>query len=121
MTTRQDIPLSLRASMSPFFYSFLFVYADFVIYPVLHFHDGKQPLLTREAASSASIQAHPSTLRNTTVHCHIHNRATLVSILSQVNPFHTNPSHRSKMDLNIIRPTTYWLSQCSLSPWISQE
>jgi hypothetical protein len=67
-----------------------------------------------EANRFASSQEIPRILWNPKVHYRVQKCPLPVSILSQLNPFHTTKSHLLKAHLNIILPSTPGSPQWSL-------
>jgi hypothetical protein len=61
-----------------------------------------------ETANYAATQKLLSILWNPKVHYRAHKSPLLVPILSQIDPFHTNPSYLFKIRFNIVHPPTSW-------------
>jgi hypothetical protein len=61
-----------------------------------------------EAVNCAATQELPTILWDPKVHYRVHNSPPLVSILSQIDPVHTNPSYLSKIYFNIVHSPTSW-------------
>jgi hypothetical protein len=74
-----------------------------------------------EAANCAATRELPSILWNPEVHHRVHIIPPPVPILSQIDPISTIPSSLSKIHFDIVRPSTSWTSQWSLSFWLSYK
>jgi hypothetical protein len=61
-----------------------------------------------EAASCAATYEFPNILWNPKVYCRAYKSPPLVPILSQINTYHTTLPYFSKIDFNIILPTSSW-------------
>ena len=59
--------------------------------------------------------------KETDIHYHVHNRPPIVPIPSQINPVHVLPSYSSKINFNIILPSTSRFCKWSLSFGLSQQ
>jgi hypothetical protein len=71
--------------------------------------------LSSDSDSSSASQEITLILWNPKVHYRIHNSPTIVSILSQINPFYFLPSYFFKFHFNIVFPSTFSYSNPSLS------
>jgi hypothetical protein len=74
-----------------------------------------------EAANCAATEEFPSVLWNPKFHYLVHKSPPLVPIPSQINSIYTIPPYLSKIHFNIVRPSTSWSFQWSLSFWISHQ
>jgi hypothetical protein len=61
---------------------------------------------SREASNCVANQEFPSISWNPKVHCRVHKRPPLVSILSVINAVHTATCNLYKLQINAIHPPT---------------
>jgi hypothetical protein len=72
-------------------------------------------------AANCAVTQEPSIIWNPEVHYRAHKRPSLVPILSQIDPVHTNPCYLSKITFDIVHPPPYQVYYLGLNVAILSE